>query len=31
MDYVIIADRQVGDAPFEQLTDWLAAAAGATR
>lgn len=31
MDYVIIADRQVGDVPFEQLKDWLAAATGAGR
>lgn len=31
MDYVIIADRQVGDASFEQITDWLASAAGASQ
>lgn len=31
MDYVIIADRRVGDAPFGQLKDWLEAAIGVRR
>lgn len=28
MDYVIIANREVGEIPFTQLTSWLASALG---
>lgn len=31
MDYVIIADRQVGEVPFTVLSDWVGRAAGRAR